>query len=128
MAQLLVLPVTRLAGAGVEHVPPVIVAPDDRTGPGRVVVPGIAFVRGKAGSQMLPFHEVTARGVAVADIPVPQLRIADGLVGLQEVAVPNVAIADKPAVPDPFALKRQNHQPLTPVEATDAMKTRWSDR
>ena len=64
--------------------------------------------------------------MALRHVEVPQVRIAERLVGLQEVPVPEVAVADVPAVPDPLVGKCEGHvrQPFTPVEAIDEMNAR----
>ena len=55
---------------------------------------------------------------------------AERLVGLQEEPVPEVAVADVPAVPDPLGRKCEGHvrQPFTPVEAIDEMNARCRTR
>jgi hypothetical protein len=124
----LVLAVIGMGGAGVEQVPAVVVAAHHRSGPRRVIVPRRVRRRFETGAEVIPGPQVAARGMPVADVEMTQLRIAEGLQRLEEKAVPEVAVADVPRIPDPVIFEFQNHQPLTPVVAMDAMKARCRTR
>ena len=105
----------------VEQVPLAVVAAQGRAGPGGVVVPGRAGGGGEAGAVMGPALQVGAAGMALGDMPVAQLGVAQRLWCLQEIGVPAAAVANVPAVPEPFVGDADHHQPLTPVEAIEAM-------
>jgi hypothetical protein len=65
---------------------------------------------------------------------VAHVRMGQRVVGLQKIGVVVIAVAINPEVPNPFVSKGNNHlsclskkvphQPLTPVEAIEAMKAR----
>jgi hypothetical protein len=71
---------------------------------------------------MPPPDEIVADRVALAYVPVAQLRVPDRLRRLQEIAVPEFTVVHVPAVPDPLVVEPDH--PLTPVDAIEAMKAR----
>ena len=127
MADALFQPVLGPGGAGIEQVPGPVGALNDRPRPGGHVVPGGRGRRRKAGALVGPVHEIGAGGMPLADVPVPQMRVADAFGGLQIPGVPAGPIMQVPAIPDVMIFKRE-HQPLTPVDAMDAIKARCRTR